>query len=66
MYLAHMIENFEYFIGSVIRMHVNGTSLVDMSGPRYHRLKGFGEIPFLFPSRTEPYHLTASILISRG
>src|SRR6478672_9670673 len=41
-YLAHMIENFEYFVDSVIPMHVNGTSLVDMSGPRYHRLKGFG------------------------
>jgi FkbM family methyltransferase len=61
-YLAHMIENFEYFVGSVIPMHVNGTSLVDMSGPRYHRLKGFGEIPFLFPSHTEPYDSTAQYL----
>ena len=25
-----------------------------MSGPRYHRLKGFGDIPFLFPSHIEP------------
>ena len=61
-YLAHMIENFEYFVDSVIPMRVNGTSLVDMSGPRYHRLKGFGEIPFLFPSHTEPYHSTAQYL----
>jgi len=61
-YLAHMIENFEYFVDSVIPMHVNGTSLVDMSGPRYHRLKGFGEIPFLFPSHTEPYDSTAQYL----
>ncbi len=61
-YLAHMISNFEYFVDSVIPLHVNGTSLVDMSGPRYHRLKGFGEIPFLFPSHTEPYHSTAQYL----
>ncbi len=61
-YLPHMIENFDYYVGSVIPVRVNGTQLVDMSGPRYHRLKGFAEIPFLFPSQTEPYDTTAEYL----
>ncbi len=61
-YLTHMIDNFDYFVGSVIPLHLNGTTIVDMSGPRYHRLKGFGDIPFLFPSHTEPYDTTAEYL----
>ncbi len=61
-YLPHMIENFDYFLDSVIPLHVNGINLVDMSGPRYHRLKGFGRIPFLFPSHTEPYTTTEEYL----
>jgi FkbM family methyltransferase len=61
-YLVHMIENFDYYVDSVIPLRVNGTTLVDMSGPRYHRLKEFGDIPFLFPSHTEPYGTTAEYL----
>ena len=61
-YLTHMIDNFDYFVDSVIPVHLNGTTIVDMSGPRYHRLKGFGDIPFLFPSHTEPYDTTAEYL----
>jgi FkbM family methyltransferase len=61
-YLQHMIENFEYFTDSVIPIRVDGINLVDMSGPRYHRLKGFGQIPFLFPSQTEPYSTTEEYL----
>ncbi len=61
-YLAHMIDNFDYFVDSVIPLHLNGMTIVDMSGPRYHRLKGFGDIPFLFPSHTEPYQTTAEYL----
>jgi FkbM family methyltransferase len=61
-YLRHMIESFDYYVNSVIALPVNGITLVDMSGPRYHRLKGFGEIPFLFPSHTEPYSTTAEYL----
>lgn len=61
-YLQHMIENFDYFTDSVVPMQTDGVRLVDMSGPRYHRLKGYGDIPFLFPSHTEPYHTTAEYL----
>jgi len=61
-YLEHMIENFDYYIASVIPVRVNDTNLVDMSGPRYHRLRGFSDIPFLFPSHTEPYATTAEYL----
>jgi len=61
-YLTHMIDNFDYYVDSVIPLHLNGTTIVDMSGPRYHRLKGFGDIPFLFPSHTEPYDTTAEYL----
>jgi FkbM family methyltransferase len=62
LYLQHMIENFDYFVGSVIPIRVDGVKLVDMSGPRYHRLKGFADIPFLFPSQTEPFETTAEYL----
>jgi FkbM family methyltransferase len=65
-YLDHMIENFDYFVDSVIPIQTNGTRLVDMSGPRYHRLKGYGDVPFLFPSHTEPYHTTAEYLDFAG
>jgi FkbM family methyltransferase len=61
-YLQHMIENFDYFVESVIPLRVDGVKLVDMSGPRYHRLKGFADIPFLFPSQTEPFETTAEYL----
>lgn len=61
-YLQHMMENFDYYINSVVPVRVNDTNLVDMSGPRYHRLRGFSDIPFLFPSHTEPYGTTAEYL----
>ena len=61
-YLQHMIENFDYYVDSVEPIHVDGMTLVDMSGPRYHRLRGFADIPFLFPSQTEPYGTTAEYL----
>jgi FkbM family methyltransferase len=61
-YLPHIIENFDYYVSSVIPLCVEGKLLVDMSGPRYHRLQGFADIPFLFPSHTEPYGTTAEYL----
>jgi len=61
-YLQHMIENFAYYVDSVIPVRIDGMNLVDMSGPRYHRLKGFADVPFLFPSQTEPYETTAEYL----
>lgn len=65
-YLPHMIENFDYYVDSVIAVPVDGRILVDMSGPRYHRLRGFADIPFLFPSHTEPYGTTAEYLAFAG
>jgi len=62
MYLQHMIENFDYYVDSVVPVRADGIKLVDMSGPRYHRLRGFADIPFLFPSQTEPYGTTAEYL----
>lgn len=61
-YLQHMIENFDYYVDSVVPLQMDGTTVVDMSGPRYHRLKGFAQIPFLFPSHTEPYGTTEEYL----
>ena len=61
-YLTHMIDNFDYYVDSVIPLHMDETTIVDMSGPRYHRLRGFGDVPFLFPSHTEPYDTTAEYL----
>jgi FkbM family methyltransferase len=65
-YLPHMIENFDYYISSVVPLRVQGKMLVDMSGPRYHRLQGFSDIPLLFPSHTEPYGTTAEYLDFAG
>jgi FkbM family methyltransferase len=61
-----MMENFDYYVNSVIPVTVDGKMLVDMSGPRYHRLRGFADIPFLFPSHTEPYGTTAEYLAFAG
>ena len=61
-YLPHMIENFDYFVDSVVPLQVDGRFLVDMSSPRYHLLKGFADLPFLFPSVTEPYKTTEAYL----
>jgi hypothetical protein len=61
-YLEHMIENFDYYVDSVVPLRVDGKLMVDMSSPRYHRLNGYADIPFLFPSHTEPYKTTAEYL----
>ncbi len=61
-YVPHIIENFEYYLNSVVALRAGGKVLVDMSGPRYHRLQGFADLPFLFPSHTEPYGTTAEYL----
>jgi FkbM family methyltransferase len=61
-YLRHMIDNFDYYVDSVEPLRVDGRVVVDISGPRYHRLKGFADVPFLFPSHTEPYATTAEYL----
>jgi FkbM family methyltransferase len=62
LYVPHMIESFDYYWNSVIPVEVGGKQLVDMSEPRYHRLIGFGDTPFLFPSHTEPYSTTQEYL----
>jgi FkbM family methyltransferase len=61
-YLPHMIDSFDYYTNSVIPMKDGGKQIVDMSGPRYHKLIGFGDIPFLFPSHTEPFETTREYL----
>jgi FkbM family methyltransferase len=61
-YIPHMIESFDYYIDSVVPVRDGGVQIVDMSGPRYHRLIGYGDIPFLFPSQTEPYETTREYL----
>lgn len=61
-YLTHIVENFDFYFGSVVPMPEGGSLLVDMSGPRFHRLKGFSDLPFLFPSHTEPYEATEEYL----
>lgn len=61
-YVPHMIESFDYYFNSVEPVSENGKSLVDMSGPKHHRLVGFSDIPFLFSSHTEPYSTTQEYL----
>jgi len=62
LYVPHMIDSFDYYWDSVIPVDIGGKQLVDMSEPRYHRLIGFGDTPFLFPSHTEPYSTTQEYL----
>jgi hypothetical protein len=61
-----MIETFDYYMNSVVPIRSGSRQIVDMSGPRYHRLIGFGDIPFLFPSHTEPYETTREYLEFAG
>jgi len=61
-YLTHIVENFDFYFGSVVAVPEGDCLLVDMSGPRFHRLKGFSDLPFLFPSHTEPYEATEEYL----
>jgi FkbM family methyltransferase len=61
-YLTHIVENFDFYFGSVVPVPEGDCLLVDMSGPRFHRLKGFSDLPFLFPSHTEPYEATEEYL----
>ncbi len=60
--LTHIVENFDFYFGSVVPVPEGDCALVDMSGPRFHRLKGFSDLPFLFPSHTEPYEATEEYL----
>jgi FkbM family methyltransferase len=61
-YLPHIMQRFDYYFHSVEPIRQGGREIVDMSGPRYHRLNGFRDIPFLFPSLTEPYSTTEQYL----
>jgi FkbM family methyltransferase len=61
-YLPHIIDSFDYYFDSVFPVQVSGRLLVDLSGPRYHRLVGFSDIPLMFPSHTEPYVTTDQYL----
>lgn len=65
-YLHHMIENFDYYVDSVEPLQMDGQKVIDISGPRYHRLRGFADVPFLFPSHTEPYNTTSEYLEFAG
>ena len=65
-YIPHMIESFDYYWNSVVPVTDGAKQIVDMSGPRHHQLIGFGDIPFLFPSHTEPYHTTQEYLDFAG
>lgn len=61
-YIRTMIYNFDHYASSVVPVRSADKHIVDMSGPRYHRLVGFGDVPFLFPSHTEPYETTREYL----
>jgi len=58
-YLADMIDGFDYYFGSAepIRINRKGTPfmVVDFSTPRFQRVVGFDDFPVLCPSLTEPF-----------
>jgi FkbM family methyltransferase len=61
-YLKDMIDHFDYYFNAVLPIEIDGRSIVDYSTPRYHKLRGFDEIPYLFPSLSEPYITTEQYL----
>ncbi len=54
-YLTDMINSFDYYFDAVVPIEIEDLLVVDYSTPRYHKLCGFDEIPYLFPSLSEPY-----------
>jgi FkbM family methyltransferase len=54
-YLMDMINSFDYYFDAVSPIEIDDYFVVDYSTPRYHKLCGFDEIPYLFPSLSEPY-----------
>ncbi|HEX3966870.1 MAG TPA: FkbM family methyltransferase [Edaphobacter sp.] len=53
-------------MNSVVPVKEGLKQITDFSGPRHHRLVGFDEVPFLFPSLTEPYATTQEYLDFAG
>jgi FkbM family methyltransferase len=60
-YLPDMISNFDHYVDSVIPVQ-EVKHVTNLSGLRYHRLVGFADVSFLFPSLTEPYATTKEYL----
>jgi FkbM family methyltransferase len=65
-YLRDMIDNFDHYMNSVVPVKEGLKQITDFSGPRHHRLVGFDEVAFLFPSLTEPYATTQEYLDFAG
>jgi FkbM family methyltransferase len=61
-YLRDMIDQFDHYMDSVVPTKEGSKLITDLRGPRYHRLAGFSDVPFLFPSLTEPYATTQEYL----
>jgi len=61
-YIPGMIESFDLYFDSVVPIQVGNRFIVDLSGPRYHRLIGFDELPLMFPSQSEPFVTTTQYL----
>jgi FkbM family methyltransferase len=61
-YLPDMIAHFDHYADSVIPVKEDSKQITNFNGQRYHRLTGFGDVPFLFPSLTEPYATTKEYL----
>jgi FkbM family methyltransferase len=61
-YLPHMMESFDYYFDSVVPLQAADSFIVDLSGPRYHRLIGFDAFPVMFPAHSEPYITTVQYL----
>lgn len=61
-YLEDIFRSFDYYHSAVVPFGVNGFSLVDYSGPRYHDVVGFDSWPVMFPSFAEPMVTTFQYL----
>lgn len=61
-YLRDCISFFDFYFNSVKPTGGPDLLLTDFSGPRYHKVPGFGSFPLLFPSIPEPHETVEQYL----
>jgi FkbM family methyltransferase len=61
-YLADIINSFDYYFSAVIPFKLLGSNIVDYSTPRYHDVIGYDKYPIFFPSFCEPLITTSQYM----
>ena len=61
-YLEDMLNFFDVYFSSVIPVVAEGREVADFSEPRLHKLRGFEDVPLMFPSLPEPWETAKQYL----